>query len=233
MGRYYESTPWVIPEAPLELISFLKSFGKMVSFNKGEVISGPLVNASSCNVDQLIFLESGMLSQCYNTHDINKPKSISLVLPNRILNYLSFMGICNNKENIIALRKSIVYKIPIELAHKLIKNEQDKMEMFNQYFMACIASDYDGFTCMFTCNTEKRLAFLFNSLAMSFNCDIKGEWSNIPLKLSYSELSAVMYTTQKTIERIIPEWKLKGYIQVYKYGFSINNNALNAITEVY
>ncbi|USD37537.1 Crp/Fnr family transcriptional regulator [Ferrimonas sp. SCSIO 43195] len=227
MSNYYDTTPWVIPATEKSITELFLCFGERVKVKRRETVAGPTLCGNKLNSDKMLYLHSGLLAQTYVTHDANKPYAISLVLPGRVINYCGYMGIDTCSESVIALRDSEVFMLPIDEVRNRVKERTELENEIQSYCMSCIASDYDAFTCMFTCDTEKRLAHLFKSLAQSFNCDLKNEWINIPLKLSYSELSYVMYTTKKTIERILPNWRERGIVRDYKNGFEINSWELN------
>jgi CRP-like cAMP-binding protein len=224
MGKYYKANPWVIPKVPQALKNLFVAHGHMVHLERNSVIAGTLrtvmdfENAPPCSLNDLIYLKSGLMAQAYETYDENKPLAISIVLPDRMVNYASYMGIDNSSEVLFALRKSeILYLSRDEFDRCCSKNIEN---LITSYCMQCIASDYDAFTCMFTCDAEKRLFFLFRSLIDSFcSADLisapaeADRFVKIPIKLSYLELSYVMYTTPKTIERLMSKWIKKGYIK--------------------
>ena len=228
MGNYYKTTPWIIPSAFRQLEDLFTQHGKSFSFSKGDIIAGPLVSGEKIRLNQMIYLESGLLSQCFITHNPNKPKAMSLVLPSRVINYTGYMGFDTSSENLIALRNSQVYTMDIEAVRESAKKLGFE-EQLKSYCMKCIASDFDAFTCMFTCETEKRLGFFFQSLIDSLSCNKDSDWALIPIKLSYGEISSVMYTTKKTIERIIPDWKQRGIIIFEDDSIKINIRSLQQI----
>lgn len=215
MGKYYKTTPWVIPEMPLSIKNIFRKYGKNQFVKKNTLLSGNCINAQFPNTERLIYLESGLLGQAYETYSLNKPYAMSVVLPGRMVNYLSYLDIDNSGDNIIVLRNSSIYCMTKSEFDKIANNEE-KLMMVKQC-KASITSDFDGLCCMFTCDTPKRLAYLFKALVEGFYGDITGMSSmKIPIKLSYAEMSYVMYTTIRTIERLLPKWRELGYIETGK-----------------
>ncbi|MCD8552376.1 Crp/Fnr family transcriptional regulator [Seleniivibrio sp.] len=228
MGKYYKSTPWIVPAAPNELARIFYKYGDFVNYPKNSVIAD-----GETLLTDIIFLKSGLLSQVYRTYDVNKPKAISIVLPKRIINYAFYLRIENDKEAVEVLRKSDVLKIPADKYRSLVKQYNLEEAMLN-HCIGCIASDYDAFTCMFTCCAEIRLVYFIKSLVQSLLPEYEipaqqSEWIEIPLKLTYQELSYVMFTTLKTIERIMHEWHKSDFIR-YGHGKIIVNCKLFDLT---
>lgn len=152
----------VRPETPDELKAFFKSHGDLLVVRRGEVVCGKVVNSAPYGLDDLIYIESGFLAQAYFTSNPNKPKAISVALKCRVLNYASFLGFDNRGENLIAKKKSALYAIKRHVLEALLAQEPRFLQLLQTYCIACVASDYDAFTCMFTCDVEERILYFFN-----------------------------------------------------------------------
>ncbi|USD37540.1 Crp/Fnr family transcriptional regulator [Ferrimonas sp. SCSIO 43195] len=224
MNRFYDTNPWVIPAAPKHIADFFINNGERLSFKKGQVVSGPTARRKL--QDYMIYNHSGIMAQCYLTHDENKPQAISLTLPGRVINYLGFIGINISKETIMCLRDTEAYILPITFLKEYVSKHESMREEIYGYIHKCIATDYDGFTLMFTCDTSIRLAYFFLALANNYNERSNDEIQCIPLKLSHAELSYVMFTSVKTIDRIMPTWKSQGVIETRADTTIINRHLL-------
>lgn len=96
--------------------------------------------------------------------------------------------------------------------------------------MDCIASDYGAFMLMFSTQTEERLGHFLLSLAESLGCRPKGDVLFVPLKLTYTELSYVMHSTVKTIERILAKWHQAGALSSNRDGFTLSLRFFKDVT---
>lgn len=227
MALFYETTPWLIPKADDRLIELFRRKGTFYTLNKGSVLSALNTKGDGHNITMV---QSGLLAQCYDTDDKSKPHAISLVLPGRIINYFDYLGIDNRNEKILVLRDTDVRICRLDTLHKALK-EEGLEEEYRKYCMACIGSDYGAFTCMFSCQTEERLGHLFLSLARSIECRTEGDELHIPLKLTYTELSYIMFSTVKTIERIMAKWHKEGVLISEKGGFCLSLSYLRKLTK--
>ncbi|HAW57788.1 MAG TPA: hypothetical protein DCX03_02035, partial [Bacteroidales bacterium] len=211
MGKYYKTTPWVIPELPQSLKNIFKKNGKKISIRKNQVISGNDETALFSNTEKLIYIDSGLLGQAYKTYCVNKPYAMSIVLPGRMVNYLHYLEIDNSGDIILALRKSDIFTMTKSQFDGI--TEKDLKDEMVRYCKKAVTSDFDAMCCMFTCDTPQRLAYFLKALAESFYDDISTmPLVEIPLKLSYAEMSYIMHTTIRTIERLLPKWRSMGYI---------------------
>ncbi|GGZ15592.1 Crp/Fnr family transcriptional regulator [Shewanella fodinae] len=233
VNELYSHTPWLIPEIEEEVFEFVKKYSNRVHLKSSDIIFGHQNTGDIKNKDSVILVEKGLLCQAIHTDDVNKPMAITIILPKRMLNYCGYLGMAVTSETVYALRESDVYVISIKvLEHHLEQNYRIK-EAIKTYCVKCIASDYETFACMFTKMTEKRLATFFLSLARSIGVKEDNEFSYIPIKLSYQELSYLMYSTTKTIERIMPLWKKMGIIICCCNGVKLNVRELNILKNKY
>lgn len=231
--KRYSQTPWFIPEIDEDLLEFVKEHSNRVHLNPSDVILGSLCSGEIRNKDCVIFTETGLLCQTIHVDDVNKPTATSITLPKRMLNYCGFLGMNTNSETVYALRASDVLIISINKLEKLLNLEPRLKECMRNYCIKCIASDYETFVCMFTQTTEKRLAIFLLSLASSIGDIVDENSILVPINLSYHELSQVMYSTSKTIERIMPIWKRNGVISSCKNGMLLNITELKIIKSKY
>lgn len=224
MKKFYDTNPWVIPAASDEIAELFLNHGERVTFNRGQIVSGP--TARRRLHEYMIYNHKGVMAQCYLTHDENKPQAISVTLPGRMINYLGFTGVDISQETVMCLRDSEAYLLPIDVLEAMTSKDLALHKVIFRYIHQCIATDYDGFTLMFTCNTSVRLAYFMLALAKNYNGDSKEEKQSIPLKLSHAELSYVMFTSVKTIDRIMPIWKSQGIIETKADTTIINRHLL-------
>lgn len=219
VGKYYKSNPWVIPGVPKSLENIFIKYGKSVRVKRNTAVAGVFATVKEymgpppCTPTDMIYLKSGMLGQAYEIYDANKPMAISIVLPGRMVNYAAYLRIDNSKEVLITLKNSEILYLS---ADEFEMHTREIKETVRHYCMQCVASDYDAFTCMFTCDTEKRVAYFYKSLVDTFEPAAENGWMRISVKLSYSVLASVMYTTKKTIERLMPVWQDNGWIKLDK-----------------
>lgn len=233
VNKLYSHTPWLIPELENEVFEFAKKYSNRVHLKSSDIIFGHQSNGVIKNRDSVILVENGLLCQAIHTDDVNKPVAISITLPRRMLNYCGYLGMPVTSETAYALRDSDVFVVSIKVLEQNLENNDRLKEVFRNYCMKCIASDYETFACMFTKMTEKRLAIFFLSLARSIGIDVGENISYIPINFSYLELSQIMYSTTKTIERIIPLWKLKGIVDCCTSGTRINLSELYILKNKY
>lgn len=226
MPLFYQATPWLIPQLDQNLAEVFHRIGFFYHVEKNSLLHATNLKG---NGETLTFLQDGLLGQSYDMDDPNRPHTISLVLPGRMINYAAYLGIDNSQENVLILRDSDVWTCQLSD----MKTELDKLDLhqaFLDYCIKCVASDYSAFTCMFSCTTEVRLAHLFRSLINSLQCQYTDKNVFIPLKLTYIELSYVMHSSKKTIERIFAKWHKENVISNDLNGFTVDIEFLRALT---
>ena len=229
MGKFYNSTPWVIPQAPQEIQDFFKSHGKKIIVERNTFVCSYNALYTPCKLDSLIYVESGRLSQGYITDNVNKPHAFSLILPGRVLNYTHYMGFTNRQENIYTKRKSVLYYLDLGEFKNILKNNGLLQTLMHSYCTACIASDYDAFTCMLSCSVEKRLSYFLLALVNTYDVQCEQGWFQIPLKLSYKDISEIVYSSTKMIERIIPSWIDRGVMTMARRSIKIHESVFDVI----
>lgn len=232
-SKLYSHTPWLIPEIEEEVFELARKKSTKFHLKSSEIIFGRQNTGEIKNRDCVIFVENGLLCQAIHTDDVNKPTAISITLPRRMLNYCGYLGMAVTSETVYALRESDVFVISIESLKKQLENNHRLSEAIINYCVKCVASDYETFACMFTKMAEKRLAIFFLSLAKSIGINNGNNYYFIPIDFSYQELSQVMYSTTKTIERIVPIWKRKGVLDFSRGGMNLNMSELNILKNKY
>lgn len=222
MPLYYDTTPWLIPEAGAELRNLFYKIGRRIKLDRGSLMQAEALKGDGRSIT---LLESGLLGQSYTMRSPSKPYTMSLVLPGRIINYFAYLGIDNKNEEVLILRNSTVLTCRLDELKRAL--EEDGLDgAYHEYCMACIASDYGAFTCMFAFEAEERLAHLFLSLSKSLDCTRTEGCVHIPLQLTYAELSYVMHSNVKTIERIFAKWHKSGVLKSEKEGFLVSEELL-------
>jgi CRP-like cAMP-binding protein len=227
MPLYYETTPWLIPKADDRLAGLCRREGFFYTLAKGSVLQAKNAQGDGRNI---ILTQSGLIGQTYEMKDPARPHTISLVLPGRILNYSGYLGIDNRCEKLLILRDSDVWICRLEAFRQALERE-GLSELFHKYCIDCVASDYGAFMCMFSCEAEQRLAHLFESLSRSLPCRTEGDMLHIPLRLTYAEMSYVMHSTVKTIERIVAKWHRCGALSADADGFVVSRSHLDKLID--
>lgn len=226
MAQYYDTTPWLIPKADDRLAALFRQHGSFFSVKKGSMLDAINIKGDGHNVT---FLQAGLLGQCYDTGEPGRPHAISIVLPGRIINYFDYLGIDHQAEKFMVLRNSDVWICRLDTLKAALK-EEGLEELYHRYCMDCIASDYGAFMLMFSTQTEERLGHFLLSLAESLGCRPKGDVLFVPLKLTYTELSYVMHSTVKTIERILAKWHQADALSSNRDGFTLSLRFFKDVT---
>ena len=84
------------------------------------------------------------------------------------------------------------------------------MKLVLRQFSVDWESDLEGLAALSFFTPEEKLKILFKVLMLSYNADFTQEWLKLPIRLSYVEMSYVIYTTRLTVIRIINSWKTEG-----------------------
>lgn len=231
MGKFYNSTPWVIPQAPQELQALFRRDGKKLTVERNVFVCSYDAVYTPCDLDCMIYVDSGLLTQGYITDNINKPHAFSLILPGRVLNYTHYMGFANRQENIYTKRKSVIYCLELGQLREKLAQDEVLQEMMHNYSVSCVAADYDAFTCMLSCNVEKRLAHFLLSLVNTYQICCEDDWFHIPLRLSYKDISEIVYSSAKMIERIIPSWIEQGIIRMSGRSTKVHQSVFETVDQ--
>lgn len=69
----------------------------------------------------------------------------------------------------------------------------------------------------------------FQSLIRTFQCKCQDDWFVISFKLSYTDISEVVFSSKKMIERIIPVWGESGLFVSSKDSFALHQSIFDKI----
>lgn len=203
-------TPWIPPEADRHLRSFFYEYCSLVHLKKGETLEFNKNNRTHPYEDSLILLNKGVIGKSIATHSETKEFFSTLILPNRLYGTGKVIQNIKRPDTLIALRQSEILVLPIRKINALSNNSKKMNEDLMQYCFNCMESERQGMYLVATESVRNRLGKLFRALIHSTDYQEMGCSYQIPIKFSNEEIRRLIYTTKKTINTVLPEWKRLG-----------------------
>jgi CRP-like cAMP-binding protein len=204
----YHGFPWVRSKAGSELQKFFSDYGTLKHIPKGT----PVFKGNEFYPNLSLVL-SGLLakfSEGFTFKETSKVKAISLLLPGTVLGGTFFLS--NRLSNIAstALRDTVLLDVKHEAVWEYVRTHHNFGKALVNHIMLDLESDLEGMATIIARPPEERLAVLFKILVLRYEVQNENGWFNIPVKLTHSELSQVIYTIPLTLNRILLEWKKRG-----------------------
>ncbi len=216
MGIFYlDKSAWLIPPVPNEFHDIFNENCQKISVTRGHKFK---IGHS------FIYLADGLLCQGFLSGALNKTHFISLTVPGRAVGYMQFIGSQSHVEYVKALRNSEVMILPFEKLETYLKKDYELHRLIIKYCSDCIESDVEGFQQLFTESAATRLKVLLKGIFKAFGITITVGWNKLPLKLTHKEYSQVVFTTLKTIDCLLPQWKKDGLYRSNKDGVWIHGS---------
>lgn len=205
MRQAFSGLSWVRSRVLPEIYQVIKENGNIEKYKKGELIIPPRKR-----YDKFAIIESGLLCKAIYNNSINKNTAFSLLIPGRLLGTSYYMSTEKSNLYVKALRNTEIITVPFEFVDDLMLSDKRFMKLIHRQFSVDWESDLEGLASLSFFTPEEKLKILFKVLMLSYDTDFSQEWVKLPLRLSYTEMSNVIYTTRLTVIRIINHWKAEG-----------------------
>lgn len=204
----YHGFPWVRSKADNDIQQFFIANGRLNHFPKGtRIFSG---NDFYPNLSMVLSGIVGKFSEVFRFKDTSKAKAMSILLPNTLLGGTFFLSDRPSNVASVSIRDTILLEIPHKYVWEYTRANHNFGKKLISHIMLDLESDLEGMATIIARPPNERLSVLFKILINHYDVCCEDGWYKIPVNLTHSELSQIIFTIPLTLNRLLLEWKKKG-----------------------
>ncbi len=193
--------PWIVPRAPKSLLELFDAEGQSQDYSVRAYIQ---TEAERSTLVRRI--DSGLVSQGVTNYRLNKPLAMNLYPDGSFQGFLNLFSSEPTPRLVRAVKPSRITSLPGKVFRERLMDDKARFLEYVGYTELAGKSELIGMEALFSLSLPER--FLLFWAATLFHCGVNPlesdeEYLELPMQVSRSTLSSIIYTTKTPLDRLL------------------------------